>query len=141
MTVKFSGVVKAGNISPDVMPRFAYTAAETMSVGDIVAKGESNDRVVLAKADDSTRMPAIGAVQSLGSGSIVYIVTAGIMRSISRLANFGFDQALYVSTTAGKVTTSPPDGLDNFVQNVGRSITATDGMLGIDETVLQIKQA
>jgi len=139
MTVKFSGQIRAQVIQPDVLTRFSFTAGEAITSGQFVAKGETDGRVYKAKADDSTRMPAIGcAVSNGGAGETVYITPSGVISSISGGGSFSRDQSIFVSKTAGQATNTPPEDSGDLVQYVGRSINATDVMLNISELVIKV---
>lgn len=141
MTVTFSGVVKAGSIAPDVMPKFGYTAGEDLAVGEMLCKSESEGWVYKAQANLSTRMPAIGCVvQGASAGGTVYGSMAGIIRNAKRTEDFGYDDTLYVSETPGKITKNVPATVGNFVQIVGRSLNASDFVLDIDGQMVRLDQ-
>jgi len=139
VTVKFSGQIRAQVIQPNVVTRFSFIAGEAIVAGQLFAKGEADGRVYLAKADDSTRMPAIGcAVSNAGVAETIYGTPSGLISNISGGGSWSRDQGVYVGKTAGQATSSPPEGSGDFVQSVGRSTNATDVMLNISETVIQV---
>ena len=141
MTVRFSGVVRAGAINPDVLPRYQYTAGEDIGAYMAVAKGESDGKIYLAQASDSTRMPAVGVtLTAVTAGNKVNIVDRGPISSIQRTEDFGQDDAVYVSATAGKVTKTVPAAVGNFVQILGRSTGASSVLLNVSEAMVRLDQ-
>lgn len=85
-------------------------------VGDAVYVDNTNS-VLPADADDVTKMPAIGVVVAAG-----VVLTHGVYRddSVFALAKTANESdPVFVSTTAGDLTLTPPSGADDIVQVVG----------------------
>lgn len=94
-----------------------------VSVLDAVYQTGS-DSVDQAKADVVATMPAVGIVLSKPSATTCIISRSGIVPSFVGLS---VDNYYYVSpTTAGAITTTPPNTSGHVVQQVGYSKTSTD---------------
>jgi len=121
-------------------PVFEYTAGEALSAKEAVCVGESDAKVYKTKADSSTTMPCIGVTKTAATiNGTVEVYQGGKVTSINREADFSHDDKIFVSPdTAGKVTKTPPETTGNLVQSLGRAINATDIVLEIDHTVLEI---
>ena len=88
----------------------------------IVGFAGSNGRPLVAPADanDPTRMPCIGLVaEQIPDGNNGAVVATGV--------SFGYDTSLltvgailYISTTPGVLTTTPPTGESSQIQNIGK---------------------
>ena len=86
----------------------------------IVGYASSRPLVAPADANDPTRMPAIGlAYEQIPNGSNGSVVAIGIAKQIDTSA-FTVGQTLYVSTTPGVLTTTPPTGETGLIQNIGK---------------------
>ena len=99
--------------------------AETTSIpaGTVVyAFGISGSNITVKKADasNSSTMPAIGVVlEEIASGSAGEIITSGLFnKTISGLSGINVGDTVYVSETAGDVTTTKPTGTA-LIQNIG----------------------
>jgi hypothetical protein len=65
-------------------------------------------------------MPAIGlAYEQIPNGSNGSVVAIGVAKQIDT-STFTVGQALYISTTAGVLTATPPTGETGLIQNIGR---------------------
>ena len=101
--------------------------------GSLIARGTpvaivgfsiSNGRPLVAPADanDPTRMPCIGLVaEQIPDGNNGAVVATGV--------SLGYDTSLlivgatlYISTTPGVLTTTPPTGESSQIQNIGKVI-------------------
>ena len=86
----------------------------------IVGYASSRPLVAPADANDPTRMPAIGlAYEQIPNGSNGSVVAIGIAKQIDTSA-FTVGQTLYVSTTPGVLTGTPPTGETGLIQNIGK---------------------
>jgi predicted RecA/RadA family phage recombinase len=99
--------------------------AETTSIpaGTVVyAFGISGSNITVKKADasNSSTMPAIGVVlEEIASGSAGEIITSGLFnKTISGLSGINVGDTVYVSETAGGITTTKPTGTA-LIQNIG----------------------
>ena len=78
--------------------------------------------VALADASDPSKMPAFGlALADAADNADITIVTLGTLPDIDT-SSFEVGDTLYIGTTPGEITTSPPSGVDTPVQNIGRVI-------------------
>ena len=138
MTIKLSGAATA--IAPGTELLYEYIAEEDITENEVVAKSETTRRVLKAQATTWSRMPAIGiARESREAGKTIKVEQFGVAEDIARDANFNYDDAIYVSTTAGKATNIPPQGIGKLVQTLGRSINASDIILEVNPTVLELQ--
>jgi len=86
-------------------------------------------------------MPAFGVSrETKAAGEIIEILQFGKVSEISRDADFSYDDKIFVSTTAGKATSTPPEGVGKIVQSLGRAINSSDIILEIDQTVLELME-
>lgn len=123
----FTGEVTAPDFVGDLngAVRFAAKAAQALTKGQVVAiTGLSGfDTIVdLADADSVGLRPAFGLVWADAAiNQPVEVVTFG---NLTGLDTSGFAQGatLYVSTTPGQLTVTPPTGELADVQNIGRVI-------------------
>jgi hypothetical protein len=101
---------------------FSFTAGATLAVGDVVYLG-TGGKVLLADADADTTMPALGICTSASTDTNpVDVMIQGIMK----LTGWSFTAGdnIFVSTTAGDVTSTAPSGTGDTVQKVGVALTA-----------------
>ncbi len=104
---------------------FSFTAGATLAVGDVVYMGTSG-KVLLADADAASSMPALGICTSTGTDTNpVDVMIQGIMKLTGW--SFTVGDNIFVSTTAGDVTSTAPSGSGDTVQKVGVA-TASDGV-------------
>ena len=95
----------------------------SMPAGTLVyAKGVSGNNITVGRADasSSATMPAIGiVVDEITDGSTGHVITSGLFnKTISGLSGVGVGDTMYVSETAGRVTTEKPTGTA-LIQNIG----------------------
>lgn len=139
MTIKLTGATTA--IAPNTELLYEYVAEEDITENEVVAKSETTGRVLKAQATTWTRMPAIGvARESKSTGEIIKVEQFGLAETIARDADFGYDDKIFVSTNAGKATATPPEGVGKIVQSLGRAKSASDVILEIDQTVLELQE-
>jgi hypothetical protein len=125
--VTFNNVTASGEFIGDVegAVRFNAKADGALSKGDVVCiTGVSGDVPTVAKADadDAAKMPAFGlAAADANDNAALQVVTFG---NITELDTSGFSvgQILYVSTTAGTLTTTAPSGESSQIQNIGKVV-------------------
>lgn len=117
-----------------------YTAGEALLAKAVVCVGESDGKLYNAKADSSTTMPAIGINKdSVATNETAYVFQTGKVTGIKRDGDFSYDDLVFVSPlNAGQLTKTVPQTTGQFSQSVGRSINASDLVLSIDQTYLEI---
>lgn len=132
--------VRASVISPGTNLPYNYTAGESIPAKSVVCKGESDGKIYLTEATTWTRMPAFGvAMQTKDADKTIQVLQFGIITSLRRDADFSPDDKIFVSTTQGIATKTPPEGDGTIVQAIGRAINSSDVILAIDETVIEIQ--
>lgn len=141
MGITFVGRIIAPRIEPGTQLPYVYEAGEAISAKQVVCKGESDGKIYKACASGWTTMPAFGiAIQSKSDGESIQVIQFGIVTNIARTEDFNPDDKVYISTTDGKATKTPPGAVNNIVQAIGRAINASDIILAIDETTIEIKE-
>jgi len=139
MTIKLTGAVTA--IAPGTQIPYNYVAGESITDKQVICKGEADGRVYLASALSWNTMPAFGVSrETKAAGETIEILQFGKVHDISRDADFNYDDKIFVSTTAGKATSTPPEGVGKIVQSLGRAINSSDIILEIDQTVLELME-
>jgi hypothetical protein len=100
----------------------AWSCPVSVAVRDVVYQTGA-DSVDKARADATTTMPAVGVVLSKPTGTTCIIARSGKVTGYSLTA----DTYYYVSpSTAGGITSTPPNAAGNVVQQVGYAKTTTD---------------
>jgi hypothetical protein len=108
----------------------------SISVGTPVYQtGASGNNITIAPADadDAAKMPAIGLTAStIANGSDGTVVIMGVVTGLDTSA-FTAGDVVYVGTTAGTLTTSPPTGESGLIQNFGRvlKVNASSGSIAV----------
>ena len=139
MTIKLTGAATA--IAPGTEIPYNYVAQEDIADKEVVAKSETTGRILKAQATTWDRMPAFGVSrESKVQGGTIEVLQFGVIENISRDADFNYDDKIFVSTTAGKATSTPPEGVGKIVQSLGRAINSSDIILEIDQTVLELQE-
>lgn len=93
----------------------------------------NNITIAPADADDAAKMPAIGlttsAIADAAEGTIVIL---GVVNGLNTSAFLAGD-TVYVSTTAGALTTTAPSGETGLIQNFGRvlKVNASSGSIAV----------
>lgn len=104
---------------------FEAKAAEALSKGDVVyVSGVSGNTPEVSKADanDASKMPAYGLAEADASlNAAVNVVTFGTLYDLNT-SSFAAGDTVYVSTTAGAITTTAPTGESSLLQNIGTVI-------------------
>ena len=137
MTIILTGAATA--IAPGTELPYNYVAQEDISDKEVVAKSGTTGRILKAQATSWTRMPAFGVTrESKVAGETIEVIQFGKVASISRAADFNYDDKIFVSTTAGKATSTPTEGVGKIVQSLGRAINSSDIILEIDQTVIEL---
>lgn len=141
MSITFTGRIIAPRIEPGTQLPYVYEAGEAISAKEIVCKGEYDGKIYKASASGWTTMPAFGvAIQSKAANQSIQVIQFGTVSNIARTGDFSWDDKIYISTTQGKATKNPPGAVGNVVQAIGRAINASDIILAIDETVVEIRE-
>jgi len=125
----FTGDVTAPDFIGDLNGAVRFAAKNesgaTLLKGKVVAiigVSGSETTVDLADADNASARPAFGLVYAdANNNAAVEVVTLGELAGLNTSA-FSEGDTLYVSTTAGDVTTTPPTGEAADIQNIGRVI-------------------
>ena len=96
--------------------------------------GVSGDVPTVALADaDAAAMPCAGlAAETANSGAAIRIVSFGNLTDVDTSA-FSLGDTLYIDTTAGALTATPPAGESAKLQNIGKVIRvhATSGVIKV----------
>jgi len=139
VTIQLIGATR--RISPGTELLYDYIAEENITENEVVAKSETTRRVLKAQATTWDRMPAVGVARESGvAGKTIKVEQFGVAENIARVADFSYDDKIFVSTTAGKATSTPPEGVGKIVQSLGRAINSSDIILEIDQTVLELQE-
>lgn len=88
----------------------------------VYISGYSSGRPLVAPADASNpaKMPAIGlAYEQIPNGNNGSVVAIGIAKQINT-STYTAGQTIYVGTTPGTLTTTPPTGEGSLIQNIGK---------------------
>lgn len=88
----------------------------------VYISGYSSGRPLVAPADASNpaKMPAIGlAYEQIPNGNNGSVVAIGIAKQIDT-STYTAGQTIYVGTTPGTLTTTPPTGEGSLIQNIGK---------------------
>ena len=117
---------------------FKAQASEALSKGDVVyISGVSGQTPTVGKANasSSSTMPAFGLVQATtSSGNSCTVVTFGtFIEYDTSTPGWSLGDTLYVSTTAGSLTNTPPTGESSLIQNIGKvqRVDSTDGRIKV----------
>ena len=115
-----------GDIDGAVHFKGAVASGATLTKGDVVyISGHSGQKTEVDKADasDINKMPAFGIVAADPVGQNVDVVTFGTLATINTSAYSEGDE-LFVSTTAGQLTSTAPSGEGNLVQKIAKVVRA-----------------
>jgi hypothetical protein len=120
--VNLSGAQGGGASDTTGAVTFTAQAGEALSKGDVVyISGLSGNTPIVSKADadDSNKMPAFGlAAETASLNNSVEVVTFGILENFDT-SSFTQGTVVYVSTTAGALSSSAPTGESSLIQNIG----------------------
>ena len=107
------------------------TVVKTVIAGEDLAKGDAvyisggtgdNPEVSKADADDSAKMPVFGVTtEAVTATNTTDLVIYGLLESYDT-TGFATGESLFVSTTAGELTTTKPTGEGSLLQTVGKVI-------------------
>jgi hypothetical protein len=121
----------AGKLDNSVMPvgigadTKVLPASENLSAGNLVNVFNDSGTVKARKADATAAgKEANGfvlAAANMGENATVYFEGRN-----NQLVGMTLGAVMYLATTAGAVTDTPPSGSGNVVQRVGRSLSATE---------------
>ena len=104
---------------------FAAQAGEALTKGDVVyVSGVSGNKPVVSKADadDASKMPAYGLVEANASlNAAVNVITFGTLYDLDT-SGFSVGDTIYVSNTAGAISSTAPTGESSLIQNIGKVI-------------------
>jgi hypothetical protein len=127
--INITGTVTSDEFIGDVNGAIRFNAKNesgaTLLKGKVVSiTGVSGNETLvdLADADDATARPAFGLVYAdANNNAACEVVTFGNLTGLNTSA-FSEGDTLYVSTSAGELTATPPSGEAADIQNVGRVI-------------------
>lgn len=89
------------------------------------ASGSSRPLVAPADANDATKMPCIGLIaEQITNNANGAVIAMGVSQGYDT-SSFTIGQTVYISTTAGDLTTTPPSGESSQIQNIGK-VTKVD---------------
>src|SRR6056300_1694087 len=111
---------------------FKGQAGEALSKGDVVyISGISGNTTVVSKADadDATKMPAFGIVaEDASNNASATVYTFGSLTGLDT-SSFSEGDELFVSTTAGTLTSTAPTGESSKLQKIAK-VTRSDNSAG-----------
>ena len=127
--INITGTVTSDEFLGDVNGAIRFTAKNesgaTLLKGKVVSiTGVSGNETLvdLADADDATARPAFGLVYAdANNNAACEVITFGNLTGLNTSA-FTEGDTLYVSTSAGELTATPPSGESADIQNIGRVI-------------------
>lgn len=114
----------------------------TNNSGATIAKGTpvyqsgasgNNITIAPADADDANKMPAIGmTTDAIANGNEGTVVVLGVVSGVDT-STYSAGDTVYISTTAGSLSTSPPTGESGLIQNFGRvlKVNASSGSIAV----------
>jgi hypothetical protein len=110
------------------------SGAQILKGQPVYISGVSGDVPEVNLADaDAAAMPSAGlAGETANAGAEVRIITFGNLEGVNTSA-FSLGDTLYIDTTAGALTATPPAGETAKLQNIGRVIRvhATEGVIKV----------
>jgi hypothetical protein len=108
--------VAVKNTSGGTLPK----GAAVYATGSVGASGKVE--VAAADADDPAKMPALGILSAeVADNASGHAVLFGVLRGLDTSA-YSVNAPLYVSTTAGVLTSTKPTGASEAIQNIARVI-------------------
>lgn len=119
-------IKEAENVVELVRNESGSTIAKGTPVA-IVGYAAVNNRplIVPADANDPTKMPCIGLVaEQIPDGNNGAVIAIGISQGYDT-STFSVGDTLYIDTTAGDLTDTPPTGESSQIQNIGK-VTKSD---------------
>ena len=127
-----------GDLDGAVTFRAKNDSGVTLYPGDVVyingVHGET-PTVGLADASDPSKMPAFGIIRDQSNNNAeTHVVTLGSVHGVPLdPAQYSVGQNVYVSTTAGEFSATPPSGESNLIQNIGyvARVHASAGVLKV----------
>lgn len=107
-----------------------FTSGESLSVGNVVCLGTSDNEVLKADASNSAKMPAIGFVKSLrGSDCIVQLTYLVGLTGLTQGSDY------WVSTNGNIINTAPSSG-GYIVQKVGRAVSSNKLLINLESQIV-----
>lgn len=114
-------IKEAENVVELVRNESGSTLAKGTPVA-IVGYSSGSNRPLVAPADanDATRMPCIGLIaDQITNNANGAVIATGVAQGYDT-SSFTAGDIVYISTTAGDLTTSPPTGETSQIQNIGK---------------------
>ena len=115
---------------------FEAKAASVLARGDVLFVSSVDSGVPVVKkadADDATKVPAIGLCDTVASsiGDTVHVIVSGYIENIDTdTVGYNLNDELFLDTTVGGLTTTPPTGESAVVQHIG-TVVKVDSSAGI----------
>jgi len=109
---------------PGTTATLKVDSAETIAEGQLVgvdAQGEA----VLADADAGTAIKALGVAVRAASGAAGDSVTVAMQAVVAGFSSLTPGATQYLSGTAGGITETRPETIDDVIQPVGLAVSAT----------------
>lgn len=138
--INITGTVTSDEFLGDVNGAIRFNAKNesgaTLLKGKVVSiTGVSGNETLvdLADADDATARPAFGLVYAdANNNAACEVITFGNLTGLNT-SSFSEGDTLYVSTSAGEFTATPPSGELADIQNIGRVIRShpTEGIIKV----------
>lgn len=118
---------------------FRAVCAATIAAGQLVGLDASGN-LVLADADAATPIEAVGVALTAGvSGNTIGVAQDAQLKNTAWSFAVGSAGKLWLSGTAGGMTTTRPTTATNLVQAVGRSLSATRVIVRITPAVARVQ--
>ena len=119
-------VKEAENVVELVRNETGSTLAKGTPVAIVgYASGSNRPLVAPADANDATKMPCIGLVaEQITNNANGAVIATGVAQGYDT-SSFTAGDTVYISTTAGDLTTTPPTGEASQIQNIGK-VTKVD---------------
>lgn len=123
-----------------ITPTYKFVCAEEIAAGEVVCQSKTQSGyALLAKADDTDRMPAFAVATEGGdAGDTIAVQQVGAYSNVSRTEDFDLQEAVWVSTTLGKATKNPPAAVGCGQQRIGIARGAGYVMLAFDLTIIWV---
>lgn len=109
-----------------------FSFGESLSVGDAVCLGESDNEVLKADSGNQSRMPAIGFVKSIRGSNCIIQLSYLMSRS-----NLSQGSEYWVSSNGG-IAASAPSSSGAVVQKIGKAISSNKFLINIESQTITL---
>lgn len=109
----------------------SINCGENLAQWDLVYMDDTEDEWMKADANATGKFPAMGmVVAACTSGNEATVLMEGVVRNVGWAGTLTAEgQALYLSETAGGITTTQPSDGNDCVQHIGRTLNATTDVM------------